>query len=208
MAQVKLYNVTGKEQGTIDLNDAVFGAKVNESLIHQVYVATRANARQPWAHAKDRSEVAGGGRKPWKQKGTGRARHGSIRSPLWRGGGATFGPLKTRNYAQKINKKMKSVAVKMCLTDKVSDAKLFVIDGFETEGKTKTLKNLKEALGVNRTTLVLTAGLNENVMQSASNIEKTDVKRAEDVNVLDLLNHQFIIMSKDAVATLETRLTK
>lgn len=207
MAQAKLYNVEGKEQGTIDLNDVVFGTKVNTELVHQVYVAARANARQPWAHAKDRSDVAGGGRKPWKQKGTGRARHGSIRSPLWRGGGATFGPLKTRNYKQKVNKKVKAQAVRMCLTDKVQEAKLFVVDGLKTEGKTKALDALKKALGANKTTIVLTAGLDEQVMQSAANVLKTDVKRAEDVNVVDLLHHQFVILSKDAIATLEKRLT-
>mgnify|MGYP002622687881 CR=1 FL=1 len=206
MAQVKLYNVEGKENGTVELNDAVFGVKANQELVHQVYIALRANARQPWAHAKDRSDVAGGGRKPWRQKGTGRARHGSIRSPLWRSGGATFGPLKTRSYKQKVNKKMNKQAVRMCLSDKATEAKLFVIDELKTEGKTKALDALKNALGVNRTALILTAGTDEKTMQTAAHIEKTDVARAEDVNVVDLLHHQFVIATKDAVGALEKRL--
>jgi len=208
MAQVKLYNTEGKEQGNIDLNDAIFGAEMNNDLVHQVYVAMRANARQPWAHSKDKSEIAGGGRKPWKQKGTGRARHGSIRSPLWRGGGVTFGPLKTRNFAQKINRKMNALAVKMCLAGKVQDTKLFVVENFATEGKTKKLNELKKALGTNRTTLVVTAEKNEDVLRSVANATSTDVTRAQDVNVVDLLHHQFVIISKDAVSALEKRLTK
>ena len=110
MAKVAIYNDRGKENGSLELDDNIFGLKSKMAVIHQVYLALMANAREPWAHAIDKSEVSGGGKKPWKQKGTGRARHGSIRSPIWRGGGATFGPLNTRNYKQKINKKTKKTA--------------------------------------------------------------------------------------------------
>ncbi len=208
MAQVKLYNIEGAEVGTVELNDAVFGIKVKDELVHQVYTAERANIREPWADTKDKSEVAGGGRKPWKQKGTGRARHGSIRSPIWKGGGVTFGPLTTRSYTQKINKKMNSKAVSMCLSDKVRDARFFVIDALATEGKTQKLAALRKTLGAAKTTLVITDGKDEQVLRSARNIANMDVKRAEDLNVIDLLHHQFVIMSKDAVPKVEKRLTK
>lgn len=208
MAQVKLYNIEGAEVGNVELNDAVFGVQVKDELIHQVYTAERANAREPWADTKDKSEVAGGGRKPWKQKGTGRARHGSIRSPIWKGGGVTFGPLTTRNYNQKINKKMNVKAVSMCLSDKVKDARFFVVDTFATEGKTKKLADLRKALGAVKTTLIITDGKDEQVIRSARNIKSMDVKRAEDLNVVDLMHHQFVIMSKNALQHVEKRLTK
>lgn len=208
MAQVKLYNVEGTEVGMVELNDAVFGLKLKDELVHQVYTAERANLREPWADTKDKSEVAGGGRKPWKQKGTGRARHGSIRSPIWKGGGVTFGPLTTRNYAQKINKKMNSKAVSMCLSDKVKSARFFVIDALTTEGKTSKLAALRKTLGAVKTTLVITDGKDEQVLRSARNIASMDVKRAEDLNIIDLLHHQFVIMSKNAVPKVEKRLTK
>ena len=135
MAKVTLYNVTGEKSGEVKLSDAVFGIKPKESVVHQVYTALMSNARQPWAHAKDRSEKRGGGRKPWRQKGTGRARHGSIRSPLWTGGGVTFGPLKGRNFKQKINKKTRLLVTRMCLSDKVTDQKLIVIENLPEDGK-------------------------------------------------------------------------
>lgn len=208
MAHTKLYNIQGSEVGTMELNDAVFAVKVKAELVHQVYTAERANEREPWADSKDKSEVAGGGRKPWKQKGTGRARHGSIRSPIWKGGGVTFGPLSNRSYAQKVNKKMNTKAVSMCLTDKVNEARLFVIDQFATEGKTKVLSSLKKTLGASKTTLVITEGKEEQVIRSASNIQNLDVRRAEDVSVVDLVHHQFVIASKNALQILEKRLTK
>lgn len=208
MAQVKLYNVEGTEVGMVELDDAVFGVKLKDELVHQVYTAERANLREPWADTKDKSEVAGGGRKPWKQKGTGRARHGSIRSPIWKGGGVTFGPLTTRNYTQKINKKMNTKAVSMCLSDKVKSARFFVVDALTTDGKTSKLAALQKALGAVKTTLVITDGKDEQVLRSARNIESMDVKRADDLNIIDLLHHQFVIMSKNAVPKVEKRLIK
>lgn len=202
-----MYNAKGKKDGDIELNDAVFGVTPKQSVVHQVFVALMANQRQPWAHTKDKSEVRGGGRKPWRQKGTGRARHGSIRSPLWAGGGVTFGPLKTRNYKQKINKKMNKVAVRMCLTDKVNDEKFVVVGELPADGKTATAATLRAALpGQGKTTLVLTAEKNDQVLRAAENLDNFDVQIAQDVNVRDLLNHQYVIASKGAVEVLEKRL--
>ncbi len=207
MAKIPLYNEEGKQAGEMELNDAVFGVKPSEALVHQVFVAQEANRRQPWAHAKDRSDVRGGGRKPWRQKGTGRARHGSSRSPIWTGGGATFGPLKTRNYKQKINTKMKRQAVRMCLSDKVTDAKLIVLEDFKATGKTKQVADLRGKLpGVGKTTLMLTEKKTDNINQATRNVPKLDLQRVADVTVTDLLTHQYIILTKKDVEILEKRL--
>jgi len=208
MAKVSLYNTDGKEQGSVDLLDLVFGVKPKDAVVHQVYLAIRANARQPWAHTKDRSEVSGGGKKPWKQKGTGRARHGSIRSPIWRGGGITFGPTNERNYRQKINQKMKKVAVRMGFSDKVLDSRLIVLDTFATDGKTKGFIALRKILpGVGRSTLVVTEQKNDAMLRATKNVSGIDVVRAMDVNIVDLMHHQYVIVDKSAVATLEKRLS-
>jgi len=206
MPKAPLYNAEGKEAGTIDLSDAVFGVKAKQTVVHQVYTALEANKRQPWAHVKDRSEVRGGGKKPWKQKGTGRARHGSIRSPIWTGGGVTFGPRKNRNYKQKINKKTNQLAVKMCLSDKVKDAKLVIVEAMPESGKTKDMRSFREALpGSGKSTLVL-GNDGAKVGLSLRNIPSVHLQRAIDLNVADLLNHQYIIASKEAVEILEKRL--
>lgn len=207
MAKVPVYNTEGKEQGSVELNDAVFGVQPNNALVHQVYLALRANARQPWAHTKDRSDVRGGGKKPWKQKGTGRARHGSIRSPIWRGGGITFGPQNVRNYKQKINTKMKKAAVRMGLSDKVADQKLVILDAFAKDGKTKSLAALRGALpGTGKTTLLVTAEKNDALLRAAKNVARVDVVRAADANLVDLLHHQYVIADKETISALEKRL--
>lgn len=207
MSKIATYNMTGKKAGEVELNKAVFAVAPKQSVVHQVYVALTANQRQPWAHTKDRSDVRGGGRKPWRQKGTGRARHGSNRSPIWAGGGVTFGPLKSRNFGQKINKKMNRKAVRMCLSDKVTEEKLFIVDGLASDGKTKQLATLRDALSTNgKSTLVVTAAKDENMLKAAENIDKLDVARAEDINVVDLLHHQFVVTSPEAVKVLEERL--
>lgn len=206
MAKVPVYNNQGKNTGDINLTDAVFGVTANPTLVHQVYLALEANLREPWAHAKDRSEVRGGGRKPWRQKGTGRARHGSRRSPIWTGGGVTFGPLNTRNYGQKVNRKMKAAAVKMCLSDKIGAEKFVVLEDFQATGKTKEIAALRAHLpGSGKTTLILTDGSNEKLALATRNIPRVHVQRAQDVNVADLLNHQYIISTKTAIAALEKR---
>lgn len=207
MPKIKLYNQAGEESGELELNEKVFGIEPNEALVHQVYLALEANARQPWAHAKDKGDVRGGGRKPWRQKGTGRARHGSIRSPLWKGGGVTFGPLKIRNYKQKINKKMNKRAVSMCLTDKAINAGLIVLEEIKSAGKTKPMAELRKKLpGAGKATLLLTGKEDEKLNLATRNIPKLDMQRAADVNVADLLHHQYVITTKDGIKVLEKRL--
>lgn len=207
MPKVSVYNQTGKKTGEIELSDAVFGVKPKESVVHEVYTAMTANARQPWAHTKDKSEIRGGGRKPWKQKGTGRARHGSRRSPIWVGGGITFGPLKFRNFKQKINKKTKLSVTKMCLSDKVAEGKFIVLENLPTERKTKIFALLFEKLpSFGRKTIILNEKKNEIVLRATNNIPKVDVVFAKDVSVVDLLNHQYIVVTKEGIKVLEKRL--
>lgn len=207
MPSVPVYNQEGKEIDRVTLTDAVFGVPIKKSLVHQVYVAIMANARLSWAHTKGRGDVRGGGRKPWKQKGTGRARHGSIRSPLWKGGGVTFGPLSTRNYAQKINKKMSQLAVKMCLTDKVDDQKMIVVDAFSHGGKTKAAAGFlkKLPMGESRSMILLPARMEKTLVQSVQNIPGVEIRQAGDVNVVDLLHREYVVITKDGVMALEKR---
>lgn len=208
MAQVTVYNPKGEKTESMTLSDAVFAVKPKGSVIHQVYISLEANTREPWADTKNRGEVSGGGKKPWKQKGTGRARHGSIRSPIWRGGGITFGPLTVRNYKQKVNKKMNQLAVKMCLTGKVQGEQFVVLNAFESNGKTKEMAALREILpGAGRSTLIILENQNENVLRATRNIPAVHVTRAEDVNVADLLHHQYIVTSRAGVQALEKRLS-
>ncbi len=207
--KLPLYNNQGVKSGELEASDAVFAIPTKKSLVHQVYVAIMANARQAWAHTKTKGEVRGGGRKPWKQKGTGRARHGSTRSPIWKGGGVTFGPRKERNYTQKINRKMNKKAVAMCLTDKATSETIMVVDKMPEDAKTKTFAALRTAMpGLGKTTLVLVADRDDNLALATRNMPKVDMQRAEDVNVVDLLHHQFVICSKEAVTALEARLNK
>ena len=207
MPKVNVYNKDAKNAGEIELSDDVFAVEVKDSVIHQVYVALEANARQPWADTKDKSEVRGGGRKPWKQKGTGRARHGSNRSPIWSGGGVTFGPLSTRNYKQKINSKVNRKAVKMCLTSKLTEERFIVIENFEVSGKTKEMNTFRNALpGAGYSTLLLVDKADEKMGLATRNIEKMHMQRAQDVNVVDLMHHQYIITTKAAAEALEKRL--
>lgn len=209
MAKVKLYNQEGRETGMLDLNDAVFAVKGKEGVVHQVYQALEANKREPWADTKNKGEVRGGGRKPWKQKGTGRARHGSIRSPLWKGGGVTFGPLSIRNYKQKINKKMNHLALRLCLSAKVEANQLLALEDLQSDGKTKKVYNLRQALpGAGKTTLLLVDTKDEKLKLATRNIAKVDLIEAKDANVVDLLHHQFVILTKKAATVLEKRLVK
>lgn len=205
--EVKVYNSAGKEREVLELKETVFAIKIKSAVVHQVYTALLANAREPWADSKNKGEVSGGGRKPWRQKGTGRARHGSIRSPLWRGGGVTFGPLSIRNYKQKINKKMNCLAVKMCLSDKINSNQFLVVDSLPHDGKSKSLSATRKVLvGVGKRALILTAGLDKQLLQAAKNIPRLSVQRAQDVNVADLLNNAFIITTKEGIKVLEKRL--
>lgn len=208
--KTKVYNLEGKSNSDVELNDKVFGVEVKPEVVHEVFVAISNNKRQPWAHTKDKSEVSGGGRKPWKQKGTGRARHGSNRSPIWVGGGITFGPRNERNYKTKINKKTRRLALKMTLSDRFESKALWVMDNFDfSEPKTKVfVEFLSKLPAEQKTFLILTDEKDDKLMKMTDNLEKIDVMRAADVNVYTLLNHQGLIMSKDAVTKLEEILTK
>ena len=203
MANVAVYNIEGKEVGTMELNDAVFGVEVNEHLVHMAVVNQLANKRQGTQKAKTRSEVSGGGRKPWRQKGTGHARQGSTRSPQWTGGGVVFAPT-PRDYSFKMNKKEKAGAIKSALTTKVNEEKFFVMDSLKfDEIKTKKMVSVLDALKVNKALVVLDGEDNDNVEVSARNIAGVRTVYSNAINVYDILKYDTIIITKSAVAKLE-----
>lgn len=205
--KVKVYNLEGKNTGEMELSEEIFGVKAKPEIVHEVFVAQTNNQREPWADAKKRGEVRGGGKKPWAQKGTGRARHGSIRSPIWKGGGVVFGPLSIRNYKTKINEKIRKLALRMCLSDKAQNSAMWVVEDFKfSEPKTKVFDNfLKSLPATQKTFLVLTPGKDENVLKMTRNLKPIKTIRAEDVNVMELLSKAGIIISKDGVKTIEER---
>ena len=201
MANVSVYNIEGKEVGTMELNDAVFGVEVNEHLVHMAVVSQLANNRQGTQSAKTRAEVRGGGRKPWKQKGTGHARQGSIRAPQWKGGGVVFAP-KPRDYSFKLNKKEKRAALKSALTSRVVENKIIVLDAFNMdEIKTKKFKAVMDALKVSKA-LVVVGGDNKNVVLSARNIPSVKTASTATINVYDILKYDTLVITQDAVATI------
>ena len=202
MAKVSVYNMEGKEVGTIELNDAVFGVEVNEHLVHMAVVQQLANNRQGTQKAKTRSEVSGGGRKPWRQKGTGHARQGSTRSPQWTGGGVGFAPV-PRDYSFKINKKEKRAALKSVLTSRVLDNKLIVVDELKfDEIKTKKFQAVMDNLKVKKA-LVVIADNDEKVTMSARNIPTVKTALVNSINVYDILKGDTLVLTKDAVAKIE-----
>ena len=202
MATVSVYNIEGKEVGTMELNDAVFGVEVNEHLVHMAVVAQLANKRQGTQKAKTRSEVSGGGRKPWRQKGTGHARQGSTRSPQWTGGGVVFAPV-PRDYSFKMNKKEKRAALKSALTSKVQDAKLIVVDELKFDAiKTKNFATVMSNLNVNKGLVVL-AENDTNVVLSARNMADVNTTLVNNINVYDVMNAKTVVLTKDAVAKIE-----
>ncbi|SFT48418.1 large subunit ribosomal protein L4 [Lachnospiraceae bacterium XBD2001] len=202
MAKVSVYNMDGKEVGTIDLNDAVFGVEVNEHLVHMAVVQQLANNRQGTQKAKTRSEVSGGGRKPWRQKGTGHARQGSTRSPQWTGGGVVFAPT-PREYTFKMNKKEKRAALKSALTSRVQENKLIVVDELKlNEIKTKAFAQVLKNLDVEKALVVLNDN-DVNVVASAKNIPTVKTASTSTINVFDVLKYNTVILTKDAVATIE-----
>ncbi len=202
MASVAVYNMEGKEVGTIELNDAIFGVQINEHLVHMAVVQHLANKRQGTQKAKNRSEVSGGGRKPWKQKGTGHARQGSTRSPQWTGGGMVFAPV-PRDYSFKMNKKEKRAALKSALTSKVQDSKLIVVDKLEFgEIKTKNFAAVMNNLNVEKG-LVVIADNNKNVVMSARNLPNVDMTMAGMINVYDIMKAKTVVLTKEAVAKIE-----
>ena len=202
MANVVVYNMEGKEVGTIELNDAVFGVEINEHLVHMAVVQQLANNRQGTQKAKTRSEVSGGGRKPWRQKGTGHARQGSTRAPQWTGGGVVFAPV-PRDYTFKMNKKEKRAALKSALTSKVQDSKLIVVDELKfDEIKTKNFANVMSNLNVNKGLVVL-AENDANVVKSAKNIPTVNTTLVNTINVYDVMKANTVVLTKDAVAKIE-----
>ena len=202
MATLAVFNTMGEEVDKIDLSDNIFGAEVNETVVHKAVVAHLANCRQGTQSAKTRSEVSGGGRKPWRQKGTGHARQGSIRAPQWTGGGVVFAP-KPRDYSQKMNKREKQIALFSALSSKVKDGKLIVVDAFNMDApKTaefvKIMQNLKA-----ESPFVVTKEVNTNLILSARNIPDADTATREEINVYDILKHDALVITVDAVKAIE-----
>lgn len=202
MANVAVYNMNGSEVGTIDLNDDIFGLEANEHVMHMAVVQYLANQRQGTQSAKTRAEVRGGGRKPWRQKGTGRARQGSTRSPQWTGGGVVFAP-KPRDYSFKLNKKVKRLALKSALSTKVADKKIIVMEDLTFgEVKTKEMVKVLENIKVGKALIVMD-GVNKNAMLSARNIPGVKTASVNTINVYDLLKYDSFVVTKEAVAKIE-----
>ena len=202
MATVAVYNIEGKEVDKLELNDNVFGVEINEHLVHLAVVSQLANGRQGTQSAKTRSEVSGGGRKPWRQKGTGHARQGSTRSPQWTGGGVVFAP-KPRDYSMKMNKREKQIAIKSALTSKVQDSKLIVVDEFKLdEIKTSKFAQILDNLKAPKA-LVVTKDKDEKVVLSARNIPTVKTTMTNSINVYDILKYVSLVITKDAVAAIE-----
>lgn len=201
--QTKLYNQEGQELGTMELDESIFGLPLNKDLLQQVRVAILANRRQNIAHTKDRAEVKGGGRKPWRQKGTGRARHGSIRSPIWKGGGVAHGPRKEKSYSQKINKKMASLALKTALSLKIKNGDIKIIDDFKISSfKTKALVAALKTLpdySKEKSMMLVLADHEKNISRPAQNLPKLKVIKASDLNMMDVLQYKILVFTKEAI---------
>lgn len=203
MPKVAVYNIEGSQVGEIELKDEVFGIQPNEAVLHQAVVAQQASWRRGTHKVKSRGEVSGGGKKPWKQKGTGRARAGTIRSPLWRGGSIIFGP-QPRSYKISLPKKVRRLALKSALSSKVQAGNIIVLDNLAMEApKTKVMAGVLDKLNVDRKALVVTAGVDENIFKSARNIPGITPVEAVGINVYDILNHDKLVITKDAVAKVE-----
>ncbi len=203
--KVKLYDFLGQELGTENLDPKFFGVNVKPGVVQEVFVAQTANARQVLAHTKGRSEVRGGGKKPWKQKGTGRARHGSSRSPIWIGGGITFGPTNQRNFSKQINKKTKKLALTMVLSDKVVNERLVLVDKYTlSAAKTKLLKaSLDKLPGKNKSTLIVTSKADMDIKLAANNLPKITTIYYGSLNIVDLLKYEYVVLSKDLLNKIE-----
>jgi len=212
--ELAVFNQEGKEVEKIKLPEKIFGLKLNPDLVKQAYEAQMSQARIPYAHTKDRGEVRGGGKKPWWQKGTGRARHGSIRSPIWRGGGATFGPRKERIFARNINKKMRRAALLMVLSGKARDNEIVILDDLKLEApKTKLMAQVIKNLGsikndLGKGALVVMSEKNENITRAAKNIPKFMTIGAQNLNIVDLLNYKYILMPRGAIEIIEKTFVK
>ena len=208
MTKLDVYNIEGKKDGDIELNDAVFGVEKNDALVHQVYVAQAANRRSGSAHTKSRSDRRGGGKKPWKQKGTGNARTGSIRNPIWRGGGVTFGPLNTRNFKKSINTKMKRKALLVALSEKVRGDKIRVVDSLNVaDNKTKIVANMITGMNLDKSIAIGFSVDESSSYIAARNINRVNAIETNQLNVFDVLNSEYLILSKDSVKQLTNKYT-
>lgn len=204
MPSVSIYTQDGKTAGEMNLNEAYFGVKGKSSLVHEVLVAQQANRRKAIANTKTKGEVRGGGKKPWKQKGTGRARQGSTRNPHWVGGGVAFGPTSDRNFTVKVNRKAKQKALFIALSGKVADKNLIIVDSITTEpAKTKVLATMVRKLPLGRSTLLVSSGANPTLMRMARNLQNVKVVTAQSVNLEDVLKHRSVAFLKDAVPAFE-----
>ena len=210
MIKIPVYNLEGEKKEDLELDENVFGISFNSDLVHQITVSLQNNMRVYTAHTKNRGEVRGGGKKPWKQKGTGRARAGSNRSPIWRGGGITFGPRNERNYTRKINKKMGNLALKMVLGAKLKDEELRCVEELKIAStKTKEIsKRLNEIKWNDKSVLILTSQKEDTIKKAVRNLPKVNLLIADNLNALDLLTHKFILIDKEAVKKLQERLLK
>lgn len=208
--KISLYNQVAEKIGTIDLSDKFFALPINQDLIYQVVTSQLSNRRKPIAHTKDRGEVRGGGKKPWRQKGTGRARHGSIRSPIWKGGGVTFGPRNEKNFKKAINKKMARKALYTVLSSKFKNKEAVVIDdikleNWKTKEMAKTIKNLSALFPSSHASLLLVTGKNtiDTILRSSNNLKKVDVMEARNLSALDVVARKNLILLKDAIELIE-----
>lgn len=200
MAKVTVYNSEGKSSGDVTLDKKIFGVVVKPDLVQQAVRTQMANRRVAIAHTKDRSDVRGGGKKPWRQKGTGRSRHGSIRSPLWKGGGVTFGPRSNRNYELKMNKKARRKALLMSLSARAQEKALVIVDSLKFEdGKTKTAVQLLKKLPVKGSTLIIVPKLDERIVRATRNVPDVKITRADSINVVDLFKFRSVVATKDSL---------
>jgi large subunit ribosomal protein L4 len=203
MASTKLLNILGQECGTIKLNDKVFKQEYNEALIHQVVVAHLANLRQGTKSALTRTEVRGHAKKPWRQKGTGRARHGSTKAPQWRGGGVAFAP-KPRDFSKKVNKEAKRVAFRSAISTKLADKELVVLENLDIkDAKTKTMVEILKNLNIDRTVVIVTNGANENVLRASGNLQSVEVTSADLLSVYDIIKCDKLVVTADAIKSIE-----
>lgn len=203
MTTVNVINIKGEQVGTIELADSIYGIEINEHAVYEAVKNQLANKRQGTQSAKTRAEVSGGGRKPWRQKGTGRARHGSSRSPIWTGGGVTFAP-KPRDYSYRIPKKVRRLALKSALTSKVKEKEIIVLDALEMDAiSTKNAAQILKAIGAQKKALIVTDGKNDTVIRSFRNIQGVETTDVRNMNVYDILKHDSFVITKDAVEVSE-----
>ncbi len=208
MTKIDIYNLEGKKAGDITLDEGVFGIEANNALLHQVYVAQAANRRSGSAHTKIRSDRRGGCKKPWKQKGTGNARTGSIRNPIWRGGGITFGPLKNRNFKKSINEKMKQKALLIAISEKARGDKIRIIESLDvTDKKTKVVAGMLSEMGLYKSMVMGFSAKEAGNYIAARNITKVNAMETNQLNVYDVLNAEYLILSKDSVDQLVNKYT-